>query len=387
MGDTPSRDERQYQGRVIGGATLGRPVDNSSLQGGSIIFQVFWLNRMTDTSRCILGSNFPYHIHHPQSFQEHSHDGETAYPSSQRRGYPGPGQVSSEGAMDMSTLAGALPSYPPSGQIYGTNHPGFQSSGASVGLNPQLQNVASFAGQTPIQSPPFNIAFQSPFGPGSSAQQGVLHSQQVHHQHPGQHQGGPGLIQPPYANQSFYGNTHQHQHQQASQQQQQQFMYYPAPFGQISPSHQQFQGRDNPLFQAAQRRPSEQSLIDIKESGGLTWTAGAQHGVLPYPTPISPGQPGLGPYLRSGSVPGKFLRYYLDWSTSSPFCGLRAYTVNSWRKSTEFGYGDWRYTFRTTWASSKAKTVWSCFVGRKSTTWGANIRPKGSLFKGRYKRH
>ena len=262
---------------------------------------------MADKDHYALGSNFPYHTHHSQSFQEHSHDGESAYPTSQRRGYPGPGQVSSEGTMDMSTLAGALPSYPPSGQIYGTNHPGFQSSGASVGLNPQLQNVTPFAGQTPIQNPPFNLGFQSPFGPGPSTQQGVMHPQQVHHQHHGQNQGGPGLMQPPYANQSFYGTAQQHQQQQAPQQQQQHFMYYPTPFGQVSPSHQQFQGRDNPVFQASQRRPSEHSVEKMLKEAELTERAGAQAGVLPYPAAIPPGQPGLGSYLRPGSVPGKLL--------------------------------------------------------------------------------
>ena len=261
MGDTPTRDERQYQGRAIGGVPLGRPGDNSSFQGGLQVHRrELRMDHKANNDYDPLGSNTPYYTNHPQSLQEHSGEGESGYPSSQRRGYPGPGQVSTEGAMDMSSLTGALPSYPPSGQIYGMNHPGFQSTGASIGLNPQLQNVSPFAGQTPLQTPPFNIGFQSPFGPGSSAQQGVMHSQQVHHQHHGQHQGVPGPIQPPFPNQSFYGHPQQPQQHQTAQQQQQQFMYYPTTFGQISPSHQQFQGRDNPILQGGQRRPSEDSL-------------------------------------------------------------------------------------------------------------------------------
>ena len=51
MGDTPSNDERQYQGRVIGGATLGRPGNNSSLQIGLSTVETFrstvWLTKIT----------------------------------------------------------------------------------------------------------------------------------------------------------------------------------------------------------------------------------------------------------------------------------------------------------------------------------------------------
>ena len=314
MGDTPTRDERQYQGRVIGGVPLGRPGDNSSFQGAlQVLCQELHLGRMADRDYGLLGSNIPYYTNHPQSHQEHSGESESAYSSSQRRGYPGPGQVSTEGAMDMSSLVGALPSYPPSGQIYGVNQPGFQSPGTSIGLNPQLQNVSPFAGQTPLQNPPFNVGFQSPFGLGSSAQQGVIHPQQVHHPHHGQHQGGSGPIQPSFPNQSFYGHPQQHQQQhQGPQQQQQQFMYYPNTFGQISPSHQQFQGRDNPMLQAGQRRPSEHALKYCIEKDGADRYSGAQHGILQHPSPFPIGQPGAGPYVRPGSVPGKLLSCFTD---------------------------------------------------------------------------
>ena len=223
---------------------------------------------------------------------------------SQRRNSQGTGIGQSESSLRMGKMAAALPIYPPSSQSYVPMHNPQRQTSSSAHLN-QSQASTQFAGQTIINSPGYNTPFSSQYPSSFSTSQQVMGDpQQYLHQQPNQQgqTGGPSPLQPPYPSPSYFPS-----------QQQQQYVFYPTPYGQVSPSQQQFHGRSS-AYSPYYRRTSQPYVPGSQQQQQLDMIGGIS-GPFSPPGAYTPGAPVMygpvmtGPFLRPESVPGKPMIY------------------------------------------------------------------------------
>ena len=219
------------------------------------------------------------------------------------------------GPLNMGAMAGVLPDYQlPDYQstTHSYTQPStqqrFPSGPSASAVVYQLQQNPTFAGQTSMQNPGYNVPFQSQYAPQFSQGQQVAHSAQHQHQQQqytpaqgGQHtqSGNPSPVQQSYQGPGYF----------PSQQQQQQYVYYPTPYGQPGQTQQGFQGRPGPFLASYNRRGS-QSYGQVpfqQQEGGMNAVSGS----FPAQTGFTPGASvpygyGVGgPFLRPGSVTGE----------------------------------------------------------------------------------
>ena len=194
----------------------------------------------------------------------------------------------------MGSMVGALPVFQQSNQtfVHPQNMQRIPSGTSPSAFMHQLPS-SPFAGQTSMNSPGYNAAFNPPFaGPFPSNSLGASDSQQYSsHQssQQGQH-GVPSPLQPPYPSPSYFPS------------QQQQFMFYPTPYGQMSTSQQHFQGRSN-VYPPSYRRLS-QSYAQGAQQQQVDMINSMQSGFSPGGS-VGYGQGTSGPYLRPEHGPGK----------------------------------------------------------------------------------
>lgn len=201
-------------------------------------------------------------------------------------------------------MAATLPNYQQSGHVFGAilDQRGGASGVASTGLAHQIQQIPPFAGQAHIGSPGYGIGIPSQFNnPFSVSQHNVADSQQYPQQQGSQRAQSVGSnpAQNPYSSSPYISN----------QQQQQQYMFYPSPYGPVSPSQQQYQGRSNAYFSQYHQTLSlpyklgpQRPQVDVGATIGGNFPQGSYSSGPPTGYSYGPG----GAYLRSGSASGMF---------------------------------------------------------------------------------
>ena len=204
----------------------------------------------------------------------------------------------------MGSMAATLPNYQQSGPIYGTilDQRGGASGVASTGLTHQIQQIPPFAGQTHMGGAGYGIGIPSQFNnPFSVSQQNVADSQQYPQQQGSQRaqSGGSNPAQNPYTSSPYISN----------QQQQQQYMFYPSPYGAVSPSQQQYQGRSNVCFPQYHQTLSlhyklgpQRPQVDVGAAISGNFPQASYSSGAPTGYNYGPG----GAYLRPGSASGMF---------------------------------------------------------------------------------
>lgn len=140
-----------------------------------------------------------------------------------------PSSEQSEGVFSMGTMSTALSNFPTS-PGYGTPHSTHRMPGTMSNISQQYQQVPQLAGQ--VGATNISSQYIAPFNSGQS-----MPAQGYGPQHVSSHRGPPSPMQQQFQHSSLFSS----QHPQA-----QSYMYYSAPFGQISPSQQHFQGRALP---------------------------------------------------------------------------------------------------------------------------------------------
>ena len=185
-----------------------------------------------------LNPNAPYNPHFPTP-QQRLDSSQTFFMHGQPSGTTSNlGQERPDGSFDMGLMAGALPNYRPSPpQSFGSsqNQQRLPPGAISPALLHQQQQISQLTGQG-MTSPGYNAGYSSQFLPsyppgpqGPSASSQYMQGQANN----ATRSINPSPVQPNYPNTSFFSGQ---------QQPAQPFMFYPAPFGHVSPPQQSFQG-------------------------------------------------------------------------------------------------------------------------------------------------
>jgi len=278
--------------------------------------------------RRIANPNAPYNPHFPTP-QQRLDSSQTFYMHGQPSGTTSNlGQERPDGSFDMGSMAGTLPSYRPPPQGFGSsqNQQRFPTGAISPALLHQ-QQLSQLTGQG-MTTPGYNTGYPSQFLPSyPPGQQGPSTSSQYM-----QHQANnptrsinPSPVQQNYPNTSYFPGQ---------QQPAQPYMFYPAPFGHVSPSPQSFQGwssahpsnQTRRLSQSYQQGPSRQQENPMNILGGGFPT----QGVLPQSGAVAYGYSASGPYLRPAATQGTIFFLALAHCILLKFHLCSAYQEKLW---------------------------------------------------------
>lgn len=211
----------------------------------------------------------------------------------------------------MESMAGALPNYRPSPQNFGSsqNQQRFPPGQISPALLQQQQQQQIPQLNTQGMTPPgYNPGYSSqyfssyPHGPQAPSASSQYIQQQANNP---TRSTDPSPVHQNYPSSPYF----------AGQQQQpaQPYMFYPAPFGHVSPSQQNFQGWSSahPSHQPRRLSPSYQQGPSRQPENTMNIMSGGfpTQGISPHGGAVAYGYSASGPYLRPGATQGTTYRH------------------------------------------------------------------------------